>query len=231
MFNPEKILGSMISSGMRRRGGLKSLATGGAALGLVGVAMEAVEHFMNKPRTAEGPPPNPTRAGSVPPAAPGATASPPPVPPAGSAAAAMPPPPPGALPGNGIDEKGSRQTDPVLLIRAMIAASNADGVIDAQERVRILDKLQSAGLSPEDRSFIAEELLWPRDLDTIIQAVTSPEAARQVYAVSLMAIDLDTAAERSYMNELALRLKLEPETVDNLNRKWGNAAAGVTEGR
>ena len=35
MFNPERLLGGLLSSGMRGRSGLGSLMTGGAALGLV----------------------------------------------------------------------------------------------------------------------------------------------------------------------------------------------------
>lgn len=46
MFKAERLLGGLIRGGMRRSGGgLGSLVSGGAALGLVGVAMEAVEHY------------------------------------------------------------------------------------------------------------------------------------------------------------------------------------------
>ena len=48
MFNPEKLLGGLIRSSTRgSRGGLGGLMSGGAALGVLGVAMEAVEHYMN----------------------------------------------------------------------------------------------------------------------------------------------------------------------------------------
>ena len=47
MFNPEKRLGGLLMGGSRRRGGIGSLVSSGVALGLVGVAMEAVEHFMD----------------------------------------------------------------------------------------------------------------------------------------------------------------------------------------
>jgi hypothetical protein len=41
MFNPEKMLGGLLRGGMHRSsGGLGSLVKGGAALGLLGVAME-----------------------------------------------------------------------------------------------------------------------------------------------------------------------------------------------
>ncbi|HAY37872.1 MAG TPA: hypothetical protein DCY53_00135 [Desulfobacteraceae bacterium] len=57
MFNPEKLLGGLLMGGSRRRSGLGNLISGGAALGLAGVAMEAMEHFLDKPKPpASGPP-------------------------------------------------------------------------------------------------------------------------------------------------------------------------------
>jgi hypothetical protein len=47
-FIPEKLLGGLLMGGARRRSGLGNLISSGAALGLAGVAMEAVEHFMEK---------------------------------------------------------------------------------------------------------------------------------------------------------------------------------------
>ncbi len=101
----------------------------------------------------------------------------------------------------------------IILIRAMIAAANADGVIDQTERNHILQRLQSLDLSPEEHAFIVRELLSPVDLETIVARVSSPEMARQVYTVSLMAIDVDTELERQYMDTLASRLELDESTV------------------
>ena len=101
MFNPEKLLGGLLMGGSRRRGGLGSMLSGGAALGLAGVAMEAVEHFMNKPKTTGSgqPPPGPAPGHTLlppkPPPAPGVPSAPPP-PPGGTASA--PPPPPSPVP-------------------------------------------------------------------------------------------------------------------------------------
>ena len=68
MFNPEKLLGGLLMGDSRRRSGLGSLLSSGAALELAGVAMEAVEHFMDKSKTStsglppSGPPPIQTSA-------------------------------------------------------------------------------------------------------------------------------------------------------------------------
>lgn len=211
MFNPERLLGGLLRSGMGRRRGMGSLMTGGAALGLMGVAMEAVEHFMNRD---QGNMP-PGRPGATPPLSPGSrSATAPPPPPGG--AATPPPPPPGAQ-----AVSGQVQHDAVLLIRAMIAAANADGVIDAQERAQILDKLKSVSLSEEDRQFLVHELLEPKDIDAIVEGVSSDELARHVYMVSLAAIEVDTDAERSYLRQLAQRLGLQPDQVDDIHIQMG----------
>jgi uncharacterized membrane protein YebE (DUF533 family) len=208
MFNAEKLLGGMIRSSSRgRRGGLGSLVSGGAALGVLGVAMEAVEHFVNKPNNAGASPPLPSGAPPPPPGGP--MAAPPPPPRPGQAAA----PPP--LPSSG---KAPDNTDAVLLIRAMIAAANADGTIDETERNAILERLATVDLSPEEQAFITRELFSPADLDTIVAGVHSPELARQIYTVSLMAVEVDTDQERQYMADLAGRMNLDGQTVEQIKR-------------
>jgi hypothetical protein len=112
----------------------------------------------------------------------------------------------------------------ILLVRAMIAAANADGQIDADERRRILEKLQDAGLDHEDRAFIEKELRAPRSLDVLIQNVHGQQDAAQIYAASLFAITVDKEAEHTYLKSLADRLGLDNGTVKALNNQMGLAA-------
>lgn len=217
MFNAERLLGGLIRSSTRgSRGGLGGLASSGAALGALGVAMEAFEHFVSKPKNAGAPPMAPGSVPSMPgappplPPTPGGSSVPPPLPPMPGKAVAPPPSPsPGETPEN---------ADAVLLIRAMIAAANADGTIDETERDTILERLRTVDLSPEEQAFITRELFSPADPDAIVAGVNSPELARQVYAVSLMAIEVDTQKERQYMEALASRLNLDGQTVEQLER-------------
>jgi uncharacterized membrane protein YebE (DUF533 family) len=106
----------------------------------------------------------------------------------------------------------------VILIQAMIAAANADCLIDQAERSSILKRLQAVDLSPEEHAFVVQELLSPADMDTIVGRVDRPELARQVYAVSLMAIEVDNEKERQYMKTLASRLGLDHSTVEQIQR-------------
>lgn len=216
MFNPEKLLSGMLRSGMRGRG-MGSLVTGGAALGLLGVAMEAFEHYTNKAQTApqsdySGAPPPPPAQGA--PVLPGSGA-PPPAPPASRA---VPPPPPGM---KAQANQPLPQARAVLLIRAMIAAANADGVIDAQERGQIMARLKQVDLSLEEHQFIVQELLEPKPMESIVAEVSGPDEARQVYAASLAAITVDTAAEKQYLSSLAAALGLDEGTVSEIHRQLG----------
>ncbi|BBO90917.1 tellurite resistance TerB family protein [Desulfosarcina ovata] len=214
MFNPEKLLGGLIRNTTRgSRGGLGSLISGGMAMGALGVAMEAFDHYMNKPQGTAAPPTAP--GGSPPPPPPPASAS-------GRPASPPPPPPMPATPASATPpatpQMSSGSTDAVLLIRAMIAAANADGVIDQTERNQILERLEAVELSAEEHAFIVRELLSPADLEAIVAGVTSPELAQQVYSVSLMAIEVDTPQEAHYMTTLAGRLGLDAATVKSVHR-------------
>ena len=105
-----------------------------------------------------------------------------------------------------------------MLIRAMIAAANADGIIDEKERNRILKKLETVDLTGEEQSFIVKELLSPVGLEDIVSQVKSPEMAKKVYTVSLLAIEVDTDAERSYMKTLAQQLSLNESDLNDIYR-------------
>jgi uncharacterized membrane protein YebE (DUF533 family) len=209
MFNAEKLLGGMLLGGSRRRRGIGGLLSGGGvALGVMGVAMAAVEHYVNKSRTGS--------QGAPPPGVPGRS-SPPPLPGASSVPAPAPPPAPGST-GRETAEDDSQA---VLLIRAMIAAANADGVIDQEERNRVLNRLQAVQLTSEEHAFIVNELLAPKDIDGIVGQVKSAEMAREVYAASLAAIEVDTQAEKTHMDTLAARLSLDDAAVDEIHAKLG----------
>jgi len=101
----------------------------------------------------------------------------------------------------------------LILVRAMIAASRADGRLDAQESQAIFQR------DPEDQALLVAEMGRPVDMDTIVNSADSPEVAAEIYLASLLAIDVDTAAEKSYLSMLAARLNLPPELVTELNRQ------------
>ncbi len=226
MFNPEKLLGKMVKStmGKGKKGaakgsfGLGSTAKGALAMGALGVAIAAFDHFTQKQSQASTQHPYPHQPLSPnqqiypnqpqsPPPQPGAAQTAPP-------GMNVPPPPPGA-PTPQVETP--IQADAVLLIKSMIAAANADGVLDKPEREAILGKLTEEELSAEEKQYVTNSFIDPPTLDDIVPNVNSNELAQQVYAVSLMTIRIDTPEEKQYMQQLASRLNLDVETVSRIH--------------
>ncbi len=107
----------------------------------------------------------------------------------------------------------------LILVRAMIAVARADGRLDAQESQSIFQKIQSLGLDNESQSLLVEEMGHPVDMDAIVNSASSPETAAEIYTASLLAVDVDTAAEKGYLAMLAARLRLPSELVVEIERQ------------
>ncbi|HSA79599.1 MAG TPA: tellurite resistance TerB family protein [Geminicoccaceae bacterium] len=108
-----------------------------------------------------------------------------------------------------------------LVLRAMINAAKADGQIDAGEMQRIVGKLEEDGADDEARAFVLKEMQKPEDLDGLLRDVRSREVAVEVYAASLLAIEVDTPAERDYLRRLAERSNLDASTVQRVHEVLG----------
>lgn len=105
----------------------------------------------------------------------------------------------------------------------MIAAAAADGDIDDDERGKIMSKLEAVGLTEEERRFIQGELDSPSALEEILGQAGAPRMAEQVYAVSCLAITVDTEAERQYMDKLASGLGLDSAACARIRGNLGLA--------
>ena len=109
-----------------------------------------------------------------------------------------------------------------LVLKAMINAAKADGQIDEEEIRRIIGKLQEAGSDAEDQRYVLAQMQKPLETEKLISAVRGqPELAAQVYAASLMAIEVDTSAERAYLGKLASGLGLTPEVTRRIEEMVG----------
>ncbi len=109
----------------------------------------------------------------------------------------------------------------LILLRAMISAAKADGRIDQDEMDRIFKKLDETGADPEAKDYVIQELRSPLDLDGLVAQVQAPDLAVQVYAASLLAIEVDTDAERAYLARLAQSLALPPAAIAHIHRTLG----------
>ncbi|ACL56660.1 tellurite resistance TerB family protein [Methylobacterium nodulans] len=103
--------------------------------------------------------------------------------------------------------------DATLFLRAMVAATLADGMIDAQERSRLDAALAEAGLDEASRRRFEDLLRDPPDIDEIADRVSDPEKAARVYAAARLAIDPDTVQERTFLARLAEALDVDADAV------------------
>ena len=108
-----------------------------------------------------------------------------------------------------------------LVLKGMINAAKADGQIDQQEGQRITGKLEQAGIDQHGQQWVMSEMYRPLDLDAFAAEIHSPEVAAQVYAASLLAIEVDTDAERDYLQQLARLTGLQAATVQQIHQAMG----------
>lgn len=115
-------------------------------------------------------------------------------------------------------------SDAKTLIRAMVAAANADGHVDAQEEQRIHRVLAQAGASAEDRHFVADAIRSPAGIDELVGAARDPEMASHIYAASLLGMGEHSTVNQAYLRYLASRLSLDDATIAALHRAVGAPA-------
>ena len=239
MFDAEKLLGKIVGEVMGSGGKSSklssSLGSGSGLMTMIGLGVGAYEILKQKGQQgAPGPmgqaPPPPGGgaygAGSPPPPPPGAGMAPPFPPPMPGTAPTPPPPaavnwsvpptpapsPPATAPTaapSGAALSGSALA--VRLIQVMAAAAHADGAMDADEERAVLDKLRGAELSQEEKMFLLGELHQPKSIDALVQGITDPGVARTMYMLALATIDIDTEAERAWLDTLASRLGISAE--------------------
>ena len=120
------------------------------------------------------------------------------------------------------EENKELEREAGLIFQAMINAAKADGQIDKNEVSRIVGKLDEMGIDTEAKKFVMAEMQKPMDTDALVKAAAGSQGlGAQLYAASLLAIEVDTPAERAYMNNLGERLGLKPAVIAALEQTIG----------
>lgn len=121
--------------------------------------------------------------------------------------------------------EAARESVGKATLRAMIAAMKADGQIENAEKAKLFDRLGQIDLSDEEKAFLFDELATPLDIQAVVAGATSPELAVEIYAASLVAIDPTRPAEKAYLADLAIRLRLDPNLVAQIHTEAAAVAA------
>ena len=97
------------------------------------------------------------------------------------------------------------------ILRAMIAAAKADGRIDDAEKQMISTEIGRHTDDPQLQQWLNDEVARPLDAADVAQSATDPGMAAEMYLASVMLVDDQQDAERSYLDELAAALGIDPD--------------------
>ena len=221
MFNAEKLLGKIvgevIGSGGKNKSMLGNLGSGSGLLTMIGLGVGAYEILKQQGQQgttggmgqAPPPPGGQNMGGAAPPPPPPGSRPAPPPPPSGTASV---PPAAQTAPSSSAPGKALESGDlAVRMIQVMAAAAHADGTMDAEEERTVLEKLRGADLSQEEKMFLLNELHQPKTIDELVAGIHDPAVAKTMYMLAVAAIEIDTEAERQWLNSLAQRLGISPD--------------------
>ena len=111
---------------------------------------------------------------------------------------------------SGILKGEAAETRAETILVAMIAAARADGHITPAEQA-LIDAHANGG-----EELLRQALAHPSDAASIAKLADSEQAAREIYAASARIANGLNAAERDYLDALAMGLKLDPELAARL---------------
>jgi uncharacterized membrane protein YebE (DUF533 family) len=97
-----------------------------------------------------------------------------------------------------------------ISILALVAASKADGHVDVKERQLLDEELGKFSNDMELRRWFESEINKPLDPADVARAAKTPEMAAEMYIASVLIVDDENFMERSYLEELARQLKIDP---------------------
>jgi len=210
---------------VRRVGARNLLLLGGAAL-----AGGALAHSTTRGRstptvpptpsggTAPPPPPPPPPPGAHPPV-------PPPLPPPDAVGAPPPPPPAVAEPDLASDDLPNELA--FAVVRAMVAASVADGELVEAERRAIHGHLAESGLTSDQVAQVHHDLVLPPAPAEIAGLVRDPHHRLAVYRGAVLVVHADrdvSPLERDWLRQLAQALDLDAEVHDRVVQELASLA-------
>jgi uncharacterized membrane protein YebE (DUF533 family) len=111
------------------------------------------------------------------------------------------------------------------ILQALVAAAKADGHVDERERALIEGEFTKLDNDQALQHWLHAELNKPLDPTDVARAASTPEMAAEMYIASVMLVDEENFMEKSYLDELARQLKLEPGLKAELEKQVRQATA------
>ncbi len=108
-----------------------------------------------------------------------------------------------------------------LIVKGMINIAKSDGQVGLDELQRIIGKAEDLGA--DDKDWLMAELQQPLNLDAFVAEIPNQEVAAEVYAASLLAVEVDTPQEQDYLRLFAEKTGLHPLVVQHIHQAMGVA--------
>jgi uncharacterized membrane protein YebE (DUF533 family) len=106
------------------------------------------------------------------------------------------------------------------VLRALIAAAKADGRIDESEKHLISSEIGKHTDDPQLQQWLDAEVAKPLDPAEVAQSANGdPAVAAEMYLASVLLVDDQQDAERSYLDELAAALQIDPDLQVHLEQQ------------
>ncbi len=117
------------------------------------------------------------------------------------------------------DSAEDRERQSLAILQAMIGASQADGVVSEEENAAITGQIKATGLQDRAMAILVEQMGQPADPAKIAALADSPKLAVDLYLASLVVTGQQNDAEERYLQELAAKLKLDSELVNEIRKE------------
>jgi uncharacterized membrane protein YebE (DUF533 family) len=121
-------------------------------------------------------------------------------------------------------EEEALESTAQLVLEGMINAAKSDGQISPDEMQRIVGKLQESGADQGMQQWVMQQMQAPLNVQAFAAEIPNQEVAAQVYAASLLAVEVDTDAERQYLRQFAQAVGLHPLVVGQIHQTLGVTA-------
>ena len=118
-----------------------------------------------------------------------------------------------------IEPTADQEAAAALMLRAMIQAAKSDGKLDDGEQEKLMGQL-GGDIDAEEAAFLRTEMQRPVDVNALVADVPRGMGP-QVYAMSLLGIDLDSQVEAKYLHSLAQGLGMDAASVNDVHAQLG----------
>lgn len=118
-----------------------------------------------------------------------------------------------------IEPTADQEAAAALMLRAMIQAAKSDGQLDEGEQEKLMGQL-GGDIDAQEAAFLKSEMQRPVDAEALARDVPTG-LGPQVYAMSVLAIDLDSQAEAQYLHQLAQALGMDAGSVNDIHAQLG----------